>query len=199
MAQDIRDLFAKEREKTYTMKKGHEARFLSKMEEELPGNSIEKKSSSIFWLGIAASLTIIFGLGVHFFSASNNIDSDSTPTMVEHVKEDKERNTISLGDLSPDLKKIESYYVTNINIQLSDLDYTGDNKIVVDGYMERLAELDKEYSKLNVELNEIGPNDQTITALVKNLQLRLQLLEKLKTKLNQLKSSKNEQESSNTI
>ena len=97
------------------------------------------------------------------------------------------------------MKKIESYYVTNINLQLSDLEYAGDNKIMVDGYMERLAELDKEYNKLNVELNEIGPNDQTITALVKNLQLRLQLLQKLKTKLNQLKSSKNEQESSNTI
>ncbi|MEM7485773.1 MAG: hypothetical protein AAF348_11250 [Bacteroidota bacterium] len=200
MAQDIRDLFAKERaEKTYSMKKGHEARFLSKLEEELPGNSVEKKSPSIFWLGIAASLTIIFGLGVYFFSVSNTVDSNSTPTIVENGKEDEELKTISLGDLSPDLKKIESYYVTNINLQLSDLEYAGDNKIMVDGYMERLAELDKEYNKLNVELNEIGPNDQTITALVKNLQLRLQLLQKLKTKLNQLKSSKNEQESSNTI
>ncbi|MEO0902253.1 MAG: hypothetical protein AAFY00_09595, partial [Bacteroidota bacterium] len=61
------------------------------------------------------------------------------------------------------------------------------------------AELDGEYNHLNQELNELGPNDDTISALINNLQLRLQLLQKLKTKLNQLKSSKNEQESSYSI
>ena len=60
--------------------------------------------------------------------------------------------------------------------------------------MERLAELDKEYAVLNKELNEFGPNDETISALIQNLQLRLQLLQRLKEKLNQLKSSENEQE-----
>lgn len=47
----------------------------------------------------------------------------------------------------------------------------------MDSYMERLAELNKEYHRLNEELNELGPNDQTINALIKNLQLRLQLLQ----------------------
>ena len=60
--------------------------------------------------------------------------------------------------------------------------------------MEELGGLDEEYKKLNIELNEIGPNDQTIEALIQNLQLRLELLKKLKEKLNQLKLSKNEQE-----
>jgi prefoldin subunit 5 len=69
----------------------------------------------------------------------------------------------------------------------------------MDSYMDRLAELNKEYQRLNQELNQMGPNDQTIGALINNLQLRLQLLQKLKTKLNQLKSSKNEQESSNIV
>ncbi len=200
MAQDIRELFAKERaQKNFIMKKGHEARFLSKLDEEMPSQSIQKKSSSFFWVGIAASAMIILGLGIYFFSVQDTVDTKSNQTVVKNEELIKEANPISLGDLSPDLKKIENYYVTNINLQLSDLEFTGDNKDVIDGYMERLAELDKEYQKLNVELNEIGPNDQTIAALVKNLQLRLQLLQKLKTKLNQLKSSKNEQESSNII
>ncbi|AWX43387.1 hypothetical protein HME9304_00375 [Flagellimonas maritima] len=200
MAQDIRELFAKERaQKNFIMKKGHEARFLSKLDEEMPSQSIKKKSSSFFWVGIAASAMIILGLGIYFFSVQDTVDTKSNQTVVKNEELIKEANPISLGDLSPDLKKIENYYVTNINLQLSDLEFTGDNKDVIDGYMERLAELDKEYQKLNVELNEIGPNDQTIAALVRNLQLRLQLLQKLKTKLNQLKSSKNEQESSNII
>ena len=70
---------------------------------------------------------------------------------------------------------------------------------MVDDYMRRLSELNEEYKKLNIELNEIGPNDQTINALIKNLQLRLQLLQKLKEKLNQLKSSENEQVTSNSV
>lgn len=45
---------------------------------------------------------------------------------------------------------------------------------------------------LNEELNKYGPNDQTITAMIQNLQLRLDLMRKLKVKLNQLKLSKNE-------
>ncbi|WP_422860455.1 hypothetical protein ACOKFD_06275 [Flagellimonas sp. S174] len=97
------------------------------------------------------------------------------------------------------MKKIEDYYVANINLQLSELEFNDDNKALVDGYMERVAELDREYNRLNNELNELGPNDDTISALINNLQLRLQLLQKLKTKLNQLKSSKNEQELSYSI
>ena len=197
MAQDLRELFAKERkENKYPMKEGHEARFLSKLEEEIP---VKKKSGSFIWLRIAASIMVILGLGIYFFSVSDGVDVDSNPKVVENETSEQQINTISLGDLSPDLKKIESYYVTNISLELSDLEFTGDNKGVIDGYMERLGELDKEYGRLNTDLNEFGPNDQTIEALIKNLQLRLQLLQKLKSKLNQLKSSKNEQESSNII
>nr|WP_299069709.1 hypothetical protein [uncultured Allomuricauda sp.] len=197
MAQDLRELFAKERkENKYPMKEGHEARFLSKLEEEIP---VKKKSGSFIWLRIAASIMVILGLGIYFFSVSDGVDVDSNPKVVENETSKQQVNTISLGDLSPDLKKIESYYVTNISLELSDLEFTSDNKGVIDGYMERLGELDKEYGRLNTDLNEFGPNDQTIEALIKNLQLRLQLLQKLKSKLNQLKSSKNEQESSNII
>jgi hypothetical protein len=65
--------------------------------------------------------------------------------------------------------------------------------------MEQLSGLDQEYKVLNNELNAMGPNDQTITALIKNLQLRLQLLLKLKNKLNELKSSENETVTTNVI
>ena len=58
--------------------------------------------------------------------------------------------------------------------------------------MARLAELDIEYNKLNNELNEVGPTEVTITALIENLQLRLELLFKLKNKLKELKNQNNE-------
>lgn len=195
MARDLRKIFEEERKKkSFKMREGHENRFLAKLEEEMP---IEQKSSG-HWLRIAASIIIVLGLGTYFFLSTQDSPTVENTTVV-NKSEMTNKEGISLGDLSPDLQKIETYYVANINLELANLDVSDENKGVVDGYMERLAELDAEYKKLNQELNEIGPNDQTITALVKNLQLRLQLLQKLKTKLNQLKSSENEQKSNYTI
>ncbi|MEM9362771.1 MAG: hypothetical protein AAGA43_09055 [Bacteroidota bacterium] len=193
MAQDLKELFKKERKETkYSMKPGHEDRFMQRLEEELP---TAKKRSSYFWLSVAASVILLVGLGIYIIFQPGEIDQDPSKKVVDVNTVEENVVPISLGDLSPDLKKIEDYYVANISLQLAELEFNPDNKALVDGYMERLAELDGEYNRLNQELNELGPNDDTISALINNLQLRLQLLQKLKTKLNQLKTSKNEQES----
>src|SRR6056297_717527 len=200
MARDLRELFEKEREeKRFKMKEGHEERFFSKLDRELPKNPPKKKVFSL-WMQIAASVVVAVGLSFYYFNSNEGpVDSDEKVTVVDRDNPNIGVQGISLGDLSPDLKKIETYYTTNINLQLSELADDPGNKELVDSYMDRLAELNKEYQRLNEELNELGPNDQTISALINNLQLRLQLLQKLKTKLNQLKSSKNEQESSNIV
>ncbi|MDC6384503.1 hypothetical protein D2V93_05925 [Flagellimonas taeanensis] len=200
MAHDLRKMFEKEREqKSYSMKDGHEARFLEKLDGQLPAGPRKKKVYTL-WLQIAASVIVAVGLSMYFMNSTDKGDlSDENVIVADRDKTDGQEQTISLGDLSPDFKKIETYYTTNINLQLSDLEMTSDNKELMDSYLERLAELNEEYQQLNKELNELGPNDQTISALIMNLQLRLQLLQKLKTKLNQLKSSKNEQESSHII
>ncbi|MEO0571857.1 MAG: hypothetical protein AAF039_09135 [Bacteroidota bacterium] len=191
MGQDLRKLFEKERDsKKYPMKEGHEARFLKRLDSELP---LKEKYSSFFWLRIAASVVVLLGIGTYFF-LKKPVGYPIKNTAVAKEDVTKVKEGISLGDLSPDFEKIENYYVANINYELSQLDVSNDNKEMVDGYMERLGELDKEYGELNKELNDLGPNDDTISALIQNLQLRLQLLQKLKQKLNQLKSSENEQE-----
>lgn len=200
MARDLRELFAKEREtKTHAMKKGHENRFLSRLEERIPVEKAKRKQGFTFWLSVAASVVAVLGLGIYFFLGSNKVEPDPNANIANEGNANGQYRSISLGDLSPDLKKIENYYLTNINVQLSELEVDATNKEIINDFMEKLAELDSEYHKLNKELSELGPNDQTISALIKNLQLRLQLLQKLKTKLNQLKSSKNEQKSSHIV
>ena len=108
----------------------------------------------------------------------------------ENVKEDTQQ--LTLADISPDLKKVQDYYMTGINVQLASLKITDENKELVDGYMERLAELDKEYTALNAELTKVGPTEATVTALIDNLKLRLDLLFKLKNKLKELKNQDND-------
>ena len=199
MAHDLREMFNKERKKQNpVMKKGHEDRFLSRLEEEMPVQQAKKRVHIAFWLQIAASVAVLVSVGLYFLGSDDEqgVNEAGTQVVDSNVPE---ATTISLGDLSPDLKKIENYYLSNINLELSDLQVDPDNKEVMDNFMERLGELDAEYRRLNQELNQFGPNDQTINALIGNLQLRLQLLQKLKSKLNQLKSSKNEQKSSHIV
>jgi hypothetical protein len=191
MGQDLRELFNSERAANLdSLNEGHILRFEEKLDMAMP---ITKKRSGQW--KIAASILVLCSLGLAGY-LQFVINDSATPTM---LKTSKEGSSFSLGDLSPDLKKVESYYVANINLEFSKLEVSEDNKGVVDSFMDRLSELNDEYEALTLELNEMGPNDQTISALIENLQLRLQLLQRLKKKLIQLKSSKNEQIHNNSI
>lgn len=176
-----------------SLPKGHENRFLEKLEQELP----QKKTALSYYVKIAAAIVIFLGLGgiAYFVQTDFSKESIPAPSVAEGVDEQKnvspsENEQITLGDLSPDLKKIQEYYAANINLTLASLEVNDANKRLFDGYMNRLAVLDKEYKTLTKELNTYGPNEQTVNALINNLQLRLQLLYKLKNKLEELKKTK---------
>ncbi|MCX2720445.1 hypothetical protein [Lentiprolixibacter aurantiacus] len=188
MEQDLRKLFETERDKKFQLKEGHEDRFMERLDREMPPS---QRTSRVWVLSIAATVLVLISVGAFLFTSQDN-PIPAEEVVVDAEKED-DKGTISLGDLSPDLEKVENYYLASINLELSKLEVSPDNKELVDSYMEQLAELNREYQQLNKELNTFGPNDQTISALIKNLQLRLELLQKLKEKLNQIKSSKNEQ------
>lgn len=190
MRQDLREMFKKERsEQQFNLKEGHETRFLDRLDHALP----KQKNVDFGILKIAASVLLVVGLSFFGYLQFSKDDKVTTTTITDTETTSETNTDFSLGDLSPDLKKVENYYVAHINMELSKLEVSDDNKELIDSYMERLAELNAEYKALNEELNDLGPNDQTIAALIENLQLRLQLLQKLKKKLNQVKTSKNEQ------
>jgi hypothetical protein len=199
MAKDLREMFESNREQpdgNMKLKAGHEHRFLARLERELP---LKERTVSKKWYAVAASISVLLSLGIYYVTSTTEENGPIKTTVVDKETLDESGNGISLGDLSPDLKKVENYYVANINLTLSKLEVSPENKALVDSFMDQLSLLDIEYGNLNKELNTIGPNDQTINALIKNLQLRLQLLQKLKLKLNDLKSSKNEQVETNAI
>ncbi|MDG3583628.1 hypothetical protein [Galbibacter pacificus] len=190
MAQDIKKMFEDHKDKgQYTLPKGHEEDFLKLLEATFPK---KRKPKSYLWK-IAASIVVLLGIGtsIFFYQKESNTPIDGQVVGVDQ-KTDKEADKITLGDISPDLKKVEDYYVANINLELADIDLNDANKKLLDGYMGRLSELNDAYKELTVELNNVGPNDQTINALINNLQLRLQLLYRLKEKIKELKESKNE-------
>ena len=191
MAQDLRKMDFSSEEQLPKLSKGHEAKFEALLAKEFGEKKNEK--SAFFFLKIAAAVIIFLGLayvGYHqFYNQENAIEETLAET--EHETDTKEQ--ITIGDISPDLKKIEEFYTAGINVQLASLPMNPENKELIDGYMRQLDELNKEYQFLNQELNAVGPTEATVTALIDNLKLRLELLFKLKNKLKELKTLENEQ------
>ena len=188
MAQDIKKLFENENKiSNLKMPKGHEKRFLNKLDAALPTETV--KRSTFGFIQIAASVVILIGLS---FGAYKFFE---TPPVIEQQQEVATKMK-SLGDISPDLKKVEDYYLANINLELSKVKLTPENKELFDAYVTKLEELNKEYERLSLELTENGPNELTVSALIDNLKLRLNLLYRLKEQLKDLNDSELNQETS---
>ncbi|MFD2567931.1 hypothetical protein [Pseudotenacibaculum haliotis] len=183
MPKDIRKMLENYPEESVNLSSKHEHKFEAKLMKELHPEKSRKRP--VFWLSVAASLALLVTVGVQLLYQKPPI----TPPTTE------ETNKISLGKISPELNTIETYYTNSIKLELSQLEMTDENKELVDSYLNKIGELTKEYKTLTKELNTKGVNDQTIDALISNLQLRLQLLQRLKKQLNNLKelnASKNE-------
>lgn len=206
MARDLKNIFENYKPESSELPEGHELRFEAKLEKAFSENLQEEKSvrkiekpTSAPWLKIAATFAVLLAVSFFGYQQLTGPVSDINPDANKSVVGTESENVvnpnnmkISLADISPDLKKVEEYYMTGINVQLASLKINDENKDLVDGYMQRLAELDREYTSLNVELAKVGPTETTVTALIDNLKLRLDLLFKLKNKLKELKTQNNE-------
>lgn len=173
MPKDLRELLKNEIMQTNELSKNHRKNFEARLQKELHTS----KNKSYMFLKFAASFLVMVGLGSSIFYFSNTtVQNTSKIVKIE-----------SLGSISPELKKIENYYLASINTEISNLQEEPENKELLDGYLEKIGELTVEYKLLTMELNNEGLNEKTINALINNLQLRLKLLYQLKEQLNELK------------
>mgnify|MGYP000589690622 CR=1 FL=1 len=189
MAQDIRKLMQTYEPSTTKMPEGHESVFKARLDMAFPPqNKTFIKQRFYLKLALVASITLL--LGIWGLSPLWKVSSDIQPTQAR---------TITLGDISPELKKVETFYQSGINLQLASLKITPENKAIIDRYLSHLSELDRSYEKWTQNLNENGPSEATLTALIENLKLRLDLLITLKNELKTLKEKENETLKTNHI
>ncbi|NVK51596.1 MAG: hypothetical protein HWD85_01585 [Flavobacteriaceae bacterium] len=181
MSKDIREIMKNYKEQEISLSANHRKNFQDRLLKEVHA---QPQKRNYKWLQVAASIVLIVSLAVGYFT----IDSGNGKPINTSTK------NISLGSLSPELKSIESYYVNSINYEISKLNVTENNKEILDGYLAKISELTSEYKSLTQELNTKGVNDEIINALINNLQLRLQLLQRLKKQLNELKKLNSKQD-----
>ncbi|QHI35270.1 hypothetical protein IMCC3317_06160 [Kordia antarctica] len=193
MGQDIKDLLKTEPLHIQNeLPDGHEARFLDRLDTAMSPKEKPTKKRSFSFYKIAAAVLLIVSLGGLTYHQLQQKPDISGEEVVKTDTETTKKSSVSLGDISPDLKKIEDYYVANINYELTQVEVSEVGKQLFSSYMEKLSLLNEEQKVLQEELNEIGPNEQTINAMIDNLQFRLKLLYQLKEKLNELKKSEND-------
>lgn len=175
MEKKIRALFEKERQMDCPRNPNHEEEFIARLYEELP----ERKRGFSPILKIAASIVLLIGMGIFYYTSLGPV----SPVPSGNPE------TFSLGQLSPDLKEVENYYSSNIQTLLTNIEHHREGTAEKERYLNRLSILQKEHETIVSEIKEDGPSTFTVSALINNLRLQLELLQELN---HEITSSKNE-------
>lgn len=213
MAQDIRKMFQEEDSlSSEKMEKGHQQRFEARLDKAFPREKKkEKKSNRWLVLQVAAILLVFISVGFVFLAPKDTVIPEEqfvdapVSEEIEELNKDEEilpaenakndelpvKTQYRLSDVSPEFKQVEDFYLASLNIELAKLEVNDENRALVDSFMTQLAELDKEYQRLNAEITETGLTESSVEAMINNLQLRLELLYKLKNKIKDINTAKN--------
>jgi hypothetical protein len=170
---------------SFKMSKGHEDLFKARLNNSFgqePKNdySLYYKMAAVFIIAVISTVFVLNRTGM----PSDKPDTEG--------KEIANTTKISLGDISPDLKTIEDYYLTSIKLELATLESSSEYDDMVNLYLDELKSINRAYDELEQDLNEYGITEEIINAMIDNLQLRLELLQDLKQKLNNLNPKQNE-------
>ncbi len=167
----IEDIFKKEDNWDFeTPNQGHEKRFLDKLKKKHP-----KKKRNWIPLSIAASL--LFGFGFLYLN---------------YTSENKKEVTFS-----PQVQETHDYFSSVLNAELEMLKKkeTPQNKTLINDAMQQMEALEKDYENLKQEIMKNGENKQIIYAMITNMQTRIsfiksvvdqvEMINKLKTEVNE--------------
>lgn len=147
---------------------GHFERFENKLKASKKSDKLSWK-----WLSVAASILLMVGF---WFGKM------------------QQKASIDLADISPKLEEVQGYFVAAIHQKTTVLEKnkTLENELIVKQTLSQLEDLEKEYQHLLKELNKQGNQEKIINFMIENYQLRLEILENMLKKINQIKKLKNE-------
>ncbi len=175
MERDLRKIYREAQDQNAKMPQGHLEEFEQRLKEEFPK---KRRSLRYIYWSSAAVVLILVTLVIKPF------DSKQEPQVKEHF--------ISLGSLSPELEKVENFYTNGLQLQWANLKANSSNKELIKSTEDRMYLLGENYKVLTDELNENGPSEDLINAMIQNLEMRMRVLIQLKGRLNDLKKTENE-------
>jgi len=153
-------------------KKDHFERFEKKL------NAEQKSVKVIRWtpwissaLAVAATLLIVFGI-----FQFNKPEEQST----------------GLASVSSEMSQTQQYFAMTIQNELTKIEgeRSPETQKLIEDAINRITILEKDYKKLEVDLQISGGDKRVIAAMIQNFQTRIQLLQDVMDQINQVKSLK---------
>lgn len=156
---------------------GHQARFLQKLE-AAKTTETKQTSSKNYWkplLSIAASLLI----GLAVFAGINN-----------------EPEVTGLASVSPELSEAQDFFTATITEELKKLDKERSplTENIIYEAERQLKTLEEDYTTLKNDLKLSGNDKRVIHAMISNFQSRIDILNDILDKIDDLKDSQYETE-----
>ncbi|WP_297694113.1 hypothetical protein [uncultured Eudoraea sp.] len=162
---------------------GHEERFLQKLSNSKGVVRLAPKKNN-WWrpLSIAASIMLLFAVGASLYT--------SRPSIEEQV-----------AKISPEVSQTQFYFANLIEGQINDLvnESTPETKKLVDDTLLQLNKLEINYKKLEQDLINGGNSKLILSAMITNFQTRIDLLQEVMDKIENIKTFKNYDDENITI
>jgi hypothetical protein len=162
---------------------GHEQRFLEKLSNANGVVRLTPKTNS-WWrpLSIAASIMLIFAVGASLYTNQPSIDEQ-------------------LAEISPEASQTQFYFASLIEEQIKELENesTPETKKLVDDAMLQLNKLEINYKKLEQDLLNGGNSKLILSAMITNFSTRIDLLQEVMDKIENIKTFKNYDDENITI
>jgi hypothetical protein len=151
--------------------KGHGERFLSKLQ----AHNAQGSKGASWWKPLAVAASVLFAFGI-FLGAATDVFSGGD----------------SLAEVSPEVSNTERYFagVIEQQLQLLEQEDSPEARKLVSDAMVQLDQLENEYGQLKTDLLEGGNQKILLSAIVQNFQMRIDLLEKVMEKLENVKKLK---------
>lgn len=151
---------------------GHFERFESRMKQQ-GEKSNSKKNIFWPWLAIAATVLIFFGYWMGNYNSQNK--------------------GLELADVSPKMEETQNFYLVSIQKEIEQIksQETPENKKIIEDSFLQLKNLENDYQKLKLQLQESNEDKRVIFAMVVNFQNRVVVLQNLLEQLEDFDSIRN--------
>ena len=162
----------------------HRDRFSEKLKKhQAPAKSGKLRLMMTPLLAVAAMFLFIFVI-TEFSPAGNTLTKSG-----------------DLAGISPEMKETHQFYSTLIKTELAKVNAakTPETEAIANDAIAQLEKLDKEYEKLKKDLVDSGQDKRVIFAMVSNLQQRIDLLNHVLTRIENIKELKNPNNENNVI
>ena len=183
MKDNLEKLFQDINFDTEEPQKGHEERFLQKLEQQQ-----KKSKGKVFYLNVLTPIASIAAcLLVAFLVFNQNLNFN--------------KPNGELASVSPEMEKTQQFYTAVIQTELEKLasEKTPETEAIFNDAIKQLEILEKDHEKLKKDLVKSGNDKRVIFAMINNYQQRIELLQEVLQKIDKIKNLKNPRHESNII